>query len=264
MTPLTPFRLNKALSVGPVALSVSDLSRSLAFYTQVLGLVVLRQDGHAAELGVPGRALLKLRELSGAPRAPGNSPGLFHLALLLPSRAELGQLVRRIAATGVRLGQGDHLVSEAFYLNDPDGHGIEIYYDRPQDTWQWQAGEVVMGSEPVNIASLLAEAGPEAPYSGLPGGTVMGHVHLRVSDIAATEVFYSGVLGFDVTSRWSGQALFISVGGYHHHLGLNTWHSAGGRAAPEHSLKLEEAQFYLPGVAEVDRLAGRLHEAGVA
>ena len=269
MTSLAPFRMNAALSVGPVALSVSDLSRSLAFYTQVLGLVVLRQDGQAAELGVsglgaPGRTLLKLRELPNAPRAPGNSPGLYHFALLLPSRAELGKLVRHVASLGVRLGQGDHLVSEAFYLNDPDGHGIEIYQDRPREGWQWQTGEVVMGSEPVDVPSLLAEAGPEAPYTGLPGGAVMGHVHLRVSDIAASEAFYSGVLGFDVVSRWSGQALFISVGGYHHHLGLNTWQSAGGRAAPEHSLRLEEAQFYLPGVAEVDRLAGRLHEAGVA
>jgi catechol 2,3-dioxygenase len=261
---LPAFRLSKALSVGAVTLSVSDLSRSLTFYQQVLGLKVLRQsDGHA-DLGVPGRTLLTLRERPNAPRAPGNSPGLYHFALLLPTRADLGRLVRHVASLGVRLGQGDHLVSEAFYLNDPDGHGIEVYHDRPRETWQWNLDEVVMGTETVDVQSLLAEAGPETPYSGLPGGTVMGHVHLRVSDIAATEDFYRGVLGFDVTSRWSGQALFISVGGYHHHLGLNTWQSAGGKQAPEHSLKLEGAEFGLPSLDEVERVAERLHEAGVA
>jgi catechol 2,3-dioxygenase len=256
-------RLSKGLSVGPVTLTVSDLARSLEFYQQVLGLNLRSQGGNEAQLGVPERTLLTLRELPGAAPAGRSSPGLYHFALLLPTRADLGRLVRHIAGLGVRLGQGDHLVSEAFYLNDPDGHGIEVYQDRPRNSWKWNFGEVQMGSDPVDVPSLLAEAGPDAPYAGLPGGTVMGHIHLRVTDIAATEAFYKGVLGFDVVSRWSGQALFVSVGGYHHHLGLNTWESRGGATPPAGSLKLEQAQFHLPNQEDVDVVAERLTASGV-
>lgn len=264
MTTSTPQpRLHKDLHVGPVSLTVSDLARSLEFYQQVLGLTVLAQEDRTAHLGVPGRTLLILHGLPGAVPAPRTSPGLYHFALLLPTRADLGRLVRHIASLGVRLGQGDHLVSEAFYLNDPDGHGIEVYQDRPRSSWKWNFDEVQMGSEPVDVQSLLAEAGPDAPYAGLPGGTVMGHIHLRVTDIAATEAFYRGVLGFDVVSRWSGQALFVSVGGYHHHLGLNTWESRGGQPAPEGTVRLECAELQLPNRAEIDRVAERLTAAGL-
>lgn len=256
-------RLHKDLSVGPVTLTVSDLTRSLDFYQQVLGLKLNDRAGEVAHLGVSGRTLLTLRELPGAQPAPRTSPGLYHFALLLPTGADLGRLVRHIASLGVRLGQGDHWVSEAFYLGDPDGHGIEIYQDRPKSEWKWNLDQIQMGSDPVDVPGLLAEAGPEAPYTGLPGGTVMGHIHLKVTDIAATEAFYRGVLGFDVVSRWSGQALFISVGGYHHHLGLNTWQSEGGQAAPDNSLKLERAELHLPNSAEVDRVAERLGAAGM-
>ncbi len=256
-------RLHKDLSVGPVTLTVSDLTRSLAFYQQVLGLKLNDRSGEVAHLGVPGRTLLTLRELPGAQPAPRTSPGLYHFALLLPTRADLGRLVRHIASLGVRLGQGDHWVSEAFYLGDPDGHGIEIYQDRPKSEWKWNLDQIQMGSDPVDVPGLLAEAGPEAPYTGLPGGTVMGHIHLKVTDIASAEAFYRGVLGFDVVSRWSGQALFVSVGGYHHHLGLNTWQSEGGQAAPDNSLTLERAELHLPNAAEVDRVAERLGAAGM-
>lgn len=264
MQPSSPLpRLHKDLTVGPVTLTVAELKRSLAFYQQVLGLRRLSLDGGAAQLGVPGRPLLTLREVPGAPLAPRSSPGLYHFALLVPTRADLGRFVRHVAALGVRLGQGDHLVSEAFYLNDPDGHGIEVYADRPRHTWKWDIDQVRMASDPIDLPSLLAEAGPEAPWAGLPDGTVMGHIHLRVTDIAATEAFYRGVLGFDVVSRWSGQALFISVGGYHHHLGLNTWQSEGGRPAPAGSAKLERAALHLPSEAEIGRVAERLGAAGV-
>ena len=256
-------RLHKDLSVGPVTLTVSDLTRSLDFYQQVLGLKLNDRAGEVAHLGVSGRTLLTLRELPGAQPAPRTSAGLYHFALLLPTRADLGRLVRHIASLGVRLGQGDHWVSEAFYLGDPDGHGIEIYQDRPKSEWKWNLDQIQMGSDPVDVPGLLAEAGPEAPYTGLPDGTVMGHIHLKVTDIAATEAFYKGVLGFDVVSRWSGQALFISVGGYHHHLGLNTWQSEGGQRAPQHSLTLEQATLHLPNTAEIDRVSERLTAASV-
>lgn len=149
----------------------------------------------------------------------------------MPTRADLGRFVRHAGGLGVRLGQSDHLVSEAFYLQDPDGHGIEVYRDRPRGEWRWVGGEVRMAGDPIDLPGLLLEAGPPAPWTGLPDGTVMGHVHLRVADLGAAEAFYAGTLGFDVVSRWPG-ALFVSVGGYHHHLGLNTWQSLGGEAAP--------------------------------
>jgi catechol 2,3-dioxygenase len=270
MQPTSPLpRLHEDLTVGPVQLSVSNLEHSLAFYRQVLGLRVLSQDHSGARLGVADRVLLSdrvlliLQERPGVRPPPQSSTGLFHFALLLPSRADLARFVHHCISQKVPLGQGDHWVSEAFYLNDPDGHGIEVYTDRPREDWKWQAGEVQMGTDPVDMPSLLAEAGPETPWAGLPGGTVMGHIHLKVSNLASTEAFYCGVLGFDVMNRWSGQALFLSVGGYHHHLGLNTWQSAGGRPPPEASAHLEKAWLHLPNAEEIGRVAEHLRAAGV-
>ncbi|GGJ82015.1 VOC family protein [Deinococcus aquiradiocola] len=264
VSPASPApHLPGGLSVGPVTLGVTDLARSTAFYTQGLGLRVLHSTPDRVTLGVPARPLLTLNARPGRP-APPSSPGLYHLALLLPTRADLGRFVRHMAGLGARLGQGDHLVSEALYLNDPDGHGIEVYRDRPRSEWTWHGTQVEMDSRPVDIQGLLREAGPDAPYAGLPDGTVMGHVHLRVTDLAATEAFYAGVLGFDIVSRFSGQALFVSAGGYHHHLGLNTWQSLGGTRAPAGSAQLERATLVLPDAADLDALAARLAAAGVS
>lgn len=257
-----PARLPKTLSVGPLELSVSDLQRSVAFYRQVLGMTVLEQSRDHVTLGQGPTPLLRLRGHPGARPAPASATGLYHFAVLLPSRADLGRWVRHVAALGIRVGQSDHLVSEAFYLNDPDGHGIEVYRDRPRGEWRWNLDQVEMASEPIDIPGLLAEPGAETPFTGLPDGTVMGHVHLRVGDVAAAEHFYRTVLGFDVVARWSG-ALFVSVGGYHHHLGLNTWQSAGGSPAPEGSARLERVTLILPAAADLDALAGRLQAAGV-
>lgn len=257
-----PGRLHPDLRVGPVDLTVADLRRSLDFYRQVLGLEVLAQDSGVATLGAGTRPLLRLGERSGARPAPASSPGLYHFAVLLPTRVDLARWVRHVAGLGLRVGQSDHLVSEAFYLQDPDGHGIEVYRDRPRAEWRWQLDQVQMASDPIDIAGLLNEPGADQPFQGLPDGTVMGHVHLRVSDLAATEAFYRAALGFDVVARWPG-ALFVSVGGYHHHLGLNAWQSAGGRPAPEGTARLEGVTFTLPHQADLGDLAGRLEAAGV-
>ncbi|WP_102128433.1 VOC family protein [Deinococcus planocerae] len=254
-------RLHPDLTLGHVELTVGHLARSLAFYREALGLTVLAAGEGAARLGVEGKALLALRERPGAPPAPPSSPGLDHFALLVPTRAELARLVRHIGGMGLRLGQSDHLVSEAFYLADPDGHGIEVYRDRPRDGWRWVGGEVRMGGEPVDVPGLLREAGPPAPWTGLSGGTVMGHVHLRVADLDAAEAFYADTLGFDVVSRWPG-ALFVSVGGYHHHLGLNTWQSLGGEAAPAGSARLERVWVHLPDAGALGDVAERLRLGG--
>lgn len=250
------------LKLGPVELSVTSLERSLAFYTGALGLTLLEREGPLARLGVPGRTLLELREVPGARPAPTRSPGLYHFALLLPSRADLGRFVRHFAGLGLPLGQGDHLVSEAFYTQDPDGHGIEVYRDRPRREWRWEGGQVQMATDPVDVASLLAEPGAQAPFTGLPEGTHMGHVHLKVNDLAAARAFYLDLLGFDAVSALGGQALFVSVGGYHHHLGLNTWHSAGGAPAPQDSARLLGVGLELPQAQDLNALQERLRVAG--
>lgn len=247
-----------SLTLGPVELTVSALDCSVAFYQQVLGLTLLSRDGTEATLGLPERPLVALHERPGALPVQPRSPGLYHLALLLPTRADLSRWVQHAARLGLRLGQADHLVSEAFYLSDPDGHGIEVYRDRPSSEWRWQGGEVEMAGDPIDLDSLLTEPGADVPFTSLPDGTTLGHVHLRVADLAATEAFYAGVLGFDIVSRWPG-ALFVSVDGYHHHLGLNTWQSQGGALAPEGTSRLTRVTLT---VKDIRALHSRLTAAG--
>ncbi|ADV65984.1 VOC family protein [Deinococcus maricopensis] len=250
------------LTLGPVELSVADLGRSVAFYAHVLGMAVLDRAPTTATLGHPAQPLLLLTEQPGAQPARPTAPGLYHFAVLLPTRADLARWVQHAASTGLRIGQSDHLVSEAFYLQDPDGHGIEVYRDRPRDTWRWQDGHVQMAGDPIDLQGLLAEPGADAPFTGLPAGTVMGHVHLRVSDLNATETFYRDVLGFDVVARWPG-ALFISVHGYHHHFGLNTWGGARRAPAGETASALMRVNVNLPHATDLDALGARLHRADV-
>ncbi|MDQ2784558.1 MAG: VOC family protein, partial [Chloroflexota bacterium] len=158
--------------------------------------------------------------------------GLYHFAILVPTRADLGRWVRHWLELGLPLGQGDHLVSEALYLSDPDENGIEVYRDRPRDEWHWANGQVLMGAGPVDIRGLLADAErANEPWTGLPAGTRLGHIHLQVGDIAQAATFYHDILGFDIVSAMPS-ALFVSAGGYHHHIGLNTWHSKGAAPAP--------------------------------
>ncbi|WP_019011581.1 VOC family protein [Deinococcus aquatilis] len=254
---------SSSLTLGPVELSVSDLNRTVSFYSTLLGMTVLDQTGQTATLGLPNHPLLVLTEHLGAQPTRPTSPGLYHLAVLLPTRADLARWVQHASHLGVRLGQSDHLVSEAFYLNDPDGHGIEVYRDRPRDEWRWQSGQVQMAGDPIDMDSLLSEPGAELPFAGLPEGTTLGHVHLRVTNLPLTEAFYSGLLGFDVVSRWPG-ALFISVGGYHHHFGLNTWQSQGGQRAPEQASQLQRVNVQLLDPADLDALETRLRAANIA
>lgn len=249
-----------ALVLGPVELSVSDLDGSVLFYRDVLGMTVLGRVSGTATLGLPGQPMLSLTARPGAQPALPTSPGLYHLALLLPTRADLARWVQHAASLGLRLGRSDHLVSEAFYLQDPDGHGIEVYRDRPHDSWSWQDGQVKMAGDPIDIGSLLAEPGAEVPFTHLPDGSTLGHVHLRVTDLAATETFYHDVLGFDIVARWPG-ALFISVGGYHHHFGLNSWQSENGAAAPGETSQLLGVNVRLPATEDLNRLTIRLQQA---
>ena len=222
---------------------------------------------HHASLGAHGsvRPLVLLDERRGAAPAPRRGRlGLYHFAILLPDRASLGRFVRHLAASGERAGAADHLVSEALYLQDPDNLGIEVYADRPRDTWRRQGGQVIMATDPIDVAGLLAAAG-ETAWSGMPLGTEMGHVHLHVGDIDRAAAFYADGLGFDRTAWNYPGALFMSAGGYHHHLGTNTWAGAGARAPGEGDARLAEWTLEVPNAEAVagawDSLAAAGHAA---
>lgn len=256
-------RLPDATRLGPVRLQVADLERSLAFYEGLLGLRVAARDASSARLAAHGgsETLIELVARPGARPAPRGRLGLFHVAILLPDRASLGRLVRRLAEAGVRLGAGDHLVSEAFYLDDPDGLGLELYADRPRTEWTRVGRELRMGTDPVDADALLRDAG-DAPWRGMPAGTSVGHVHLHVGDLAAADAFYAEGLGFDRTVWSYPGALFLAAGGYHHHLGVNTWAGAGARPAQEDEARLLSWTVRLPRAADVEAVASSLSAAG--
>lgn len=248
--------------MGAVRLVVADLERARRFYAGAVGLRELGEAGGVVSLGAPGGP--PLVELVGDPDAPAPPPratGLFHLALLVPGRAELAQALRRVVDAGWRFsGASDHLVSEALYLDDPEGNGIELYADRPRERWEWDGGELRMATIPLDLDSLLAEL-PDGTDEGMPPGTTMGHVHLKVGDTEHADELYARTLGFDVTVRGYPSALFLSAGGYHHHLGANSWQSAGGQAPPPGSRGLDRFEVLLPDSAALDQFRQRLGEA---
>jgi catechol 2,3-dioxygenase len=270
-TQTTPFpttaAIDPATEVGLLSLTVADLERSLAFYTQAIGLALLERADGRATLGVAGEPLLLLTEQPGAdawPRGGRSYTGLYHFAILLPTRADLGRWLRHWLTLGLGLpGQGDHLVSEALYLEDPDGHGIEMYQDRPRDQWTWVNGRVQMATDPVDIRGLLADAErSDRPWDGLPAGTKLGHMHLQVGDITQARAFYHDLLGFDVVAEMPS-ALFVSAGGYHHHIGMNTWHSRGAGPAPANSVALNHFTVDLPSEAARAAVVARIAAAGL-
>ena len=237
--------------IGEVTLAVSSLDRSLAFYTEVLGFRLHTQSGTTAALGANQTdVLLRLEQLPGAIPKPRRSSGLYHVAILVPDRAALGRSLRRLAAREWPLtGASDHLVSEAVYLNDPDGLGLEIYRDRPRDTWLFDGPEVTMATEPLDVNEIARAAGAEAPWTGLDGATRIGHVHLHVPDLQQAEALYCDRIGFTPTLRRYPGALFVAAGGYHHHLGLNVWAGAGAPPPPEHAVGLHRFTIEARGLA---------------
>lgn len=257
-------RLPDASHVGGLTLQVSDLTRSLAYYRDLLGLRVLDTGHDTARLGVPGAEapLVTLHSMPGTtPAGRRGSYGLFHFAILLPDRASLGRFIAHLSALGLRAGMSDHLVSEAIYLADPDGLGIEVYADRPRSTWRWEGGQLAMATEPLDVRDLVTAAGNTA-WSGMPAGATMGHMHLHVGDLEAADRFYRHGLGFDLTTWGYPGALFFSAGGYHHHLGANTW--APGPAPARDQAQLVEWTLVVPTPADAALIGDRMAAAGVA
>ncbi|MGD8320118.1 MAG: VOC family protein [Gemmatimonadota bacterium] len=242
--------------IGSVHLRVADLERQVAFYRDALGFTLLAEDGATAALGSSSdRPLVVLHEAPGAPPAPQGAPGLFHMALLLPDRLALSGMIRRVRSHGATFdGFADHNVSEAAYLRDPEGNGIELYADRVRSVWRTVEGRIFMTTEPLDLPGLLAATTEPAP--ALPGETVMGHIHLRVSSLAAAEAFYVDRLGFDVVTRDYPGALFVAAGDYHHHVGLNVWGSRAGAPAPEGARGLVSFDVVVPPVSARRTLLG--------
>lgn len=259
------YRLPSTLRLGRVTLQVANLERSLYYYQQVLGFRVLTRSSDHAMLAAHGddTPLVELREKRGAAPVPRRGRlGLYHFAILLPDRAALGRLVSHLAEIGERSGASDHLVSEALYLQDPDGLGIEVYADRPRALWRHEQRQLVMDTRPLDLESLVQAAGGE-PWSGMPAGTTIGHVHLHVGDIGHAAEFYHDGLGFDKIVWSYPGALFLSAGGYHHHLGVNSW-AAGSEPAGDDDARLVEWEIIVPSLDDARDALESLATAGFA
>ncbi len=259
-----PPLLTPSLHIGAVHLRVSDLGRASAFYREAVGLWDQQRKGDTATLGVGGPALLQLSELPGARRMRHHA-GLYHFALVVPDRAALARALGRLIETETPFASADHLISEALYLSDPDGNGIEIYRDRPRQEWPFVNGRLQMDTLPLDVDDLLhAAEGTEADGEGLASGTRIGHVHLHVSHIAEAERFYRDVMGFELMQRFGNTASFLSAGGYHHHVAVNVWAGVGVPPAPADAVGLAWFEIVIPEDQGRDRLRARLEAAGVS
>ncbi len=252
------------MGVGAVRLTAGDVARMREFYERAIGLRALDRSGDVVRMGAGGFPVVELHASPDAAPRPAGTTGLFHLAILVPSRLELARALRRVADAGGRFtGASDHLVSEALYLHDPEGNGIEIYRDRPREEWRYSDGQLEMATLPLDLDGVLGELrGVDRGANGMAGGTRLGHVHLQVADLDASWAFYVDLLGFDVTVESYPGALFLSFGGYHHHVGLNTWAGEGAPAPPPGARGLRWFEVRLPA-AELDRAAERLRGAGI-
>ena len=257
------FASRTPLRIGAIGLKVRDLARLTGFYRDVLGLAVLEHGDDRATLGTGGVPLVELEFRPDAKPDDPRTAGLYHTAFLMPTRGDLARWVLHVARNKVPLtGASDHAVSEAFYLDDPEGNGVEVYCDRPPETWQWTGDDLKITTDPLDIDDILREVPPTAPYAGAPDGMRIGHVHLRVGDVARAETFYRDALGLDVTRRRHG-ASFMSSGRYHHHLAGNVWHSAGAGRRDKSRAGLSWFAFEAADAAAFNAAQTRLAQAGI-
>jgi catechol 2,3-dioxygenase len=255
-------KLHADTKLGYVHLTISDKARSVDFYERSLGFQVHRQEIGTTYLGAGGEDLLALTEIPGAVRIPRRS-GLYHFAILTPSRQALARSLRNLIETETGLqGGADHLVSEALYLSDQDGNGIEIYRDRPRSEWEYDNGNLKMGTEPLDYQGILNEGrGEHGDWTGLDSQTRLGHMHLHVANLAEAVEFYEKVVGFDFLLSYMGSASFLSAGGYHHHIGLNTWNGVGVPPPPPDTVGLRYFTVQLAQEADRQKLIERLNQA---
>jgi catechol 2,3-dioxygenase len=256
------FASRTPLHIGAIALAVRDLDRLTAFYRDVLGLAVLDRSKDSAALGAGGVPFVHLEHRPDAKPDDTREAGLYHTAFLMPTRSDLARWVLHVARNKVQLtGASDHAVSEAFYLDDPEGNGIEVYYDRPRETWEWTGDALKITTDPLDIDDILREVPPTAAFPGAPDGFRIGHVHLRVGDVARAETFYRDALGLDVTRRRHG-ASFMSSGRYHHHIAGNVWHSNGAGARDAERAGLSRLALEATDADAFDSVKTRLEQAG--
>lgn len=254
------YRLPDTAHVGIVTLAVSNLAQSVAFYHEVIGLAILQQGDNTAELGVEGNVLLKLFELPGvSPIRYRTRLGLYHTAFLLPNRAALGSFIEHLNQVGANFGAGDHIYSEALYLVDPDGLSVEVYADRPRSVWKTRGQELLSATEPVDIGGVLSVSA--GTWNGAPAGTTIGHVHLYIGDLDKAARFYHQGLGLAVMTWSYPGALFVSAGGYHHHVGLNVW-AAGSPPATAEDARLLSWELLVPNQEEIEKIEKNLTNQG--
>jgi len=254
-----------ATHLGLVTLRVADLDAMVGFYSGGAGLEVIERSADRALLGSGGAASVELVLRPDLGAAPRGSAGLYHTAILYQERSDLAAAIYATATgtSGTFTGSADHLVSEAFYFDDPEGNGVELYWDRPRDQWRWTDGSVAMDTLPLDPNAFIRthHTGADTPVAPLGAPTTLGHVHLKVGDIGTAHGFYVGALGFDVTTAMGASALFTSAGGYHHHVGMNVWESRGAATRTE-SLGLARFTIVVPDGAELAATAARLEAAG--
>ncbi len=265
MDALSSDTLDPRTSLGLVSLTVSDMARSLEFYQEALGLQVQRRQEGTIYLGAGAQDLVALSETPHAVKAARTS-GLYHFALLVPSRQALAYAIQRLLAHNAAMtGGADHGVSEAIYLDDPDGNGIEIYRDRPRSAWPRANGALAMTTDPLDVRGILAEAeGTPVPPEWLEPATVLGHMHLHVAHLDEAIEFYRRVVGLELQMRYGSAAAFLSAGGYHHHVGLNTWNGVGAPPPPAESIGMRHFTMRLANAEELGRLRQRLETAQAA
>ena len=251
-------------SIDRVHLVVSDLDRSVRFYTERIGFVQHDRDGMTVSMGVPERVLLVLHESRNAPR-PRKTTGLYHFAILVPTRGDLARAFRHLVETRTPMqGYSDHGVSEALYLADPDHNGIEIYRDRPRDQWPFVNDQLQLDTRPLDVQNLIADPDGGGTWSRMPAGTRIGHIHLHVGHVDEAERFYRDALGFDLIARYAGTASFLSAGGYHHHVAFNTWAGEGAPPPPPGAIGLHHFVISVPTRDALAEVEESLDAAGVA
>lgn len=260
---MSGFKLDPGTHIGRVHLQVSNLQRSLDFYQNKLGFRLVSQNGKNVALSATGTepTLIMLTEILNAIPRPKNTTGLYHVAIRLPGRAELAQVFRHLLNERWPFqGFADHSVSEALYLADPDSNGLELYADRPRDVWWGADGKIKMGVDPLDIKDLLSAG--DRPWTGIDPGTDIGHIHLQVSDLARSEAFYAGLIGLDVIEPDYPGALFLSAGGYHHHLGMNTWTGINAPPPPPNAVGLISFSLSIPEKDNIHDLLARVLSTG--